>query len=230
MMQLESAGRAVTVYGENTAKNVIWMHTFSDEGAAAFAMLPPEMQAETTLVTIAMPDPDWNAQLSPWEAPALFKKEPPFAGNADTYLHILTDSMMPEILAQAGLSPQHNLIAGYSLAGLFALYALWNTDRFHGGASISGSLWYPGFSAYLREKAPERKPDFVYLSLGDRECRARNPLLASVQEKTEEIAALLRNAGIPAVFELNPGGHTNQAAERTGKALMRLILQYNSAS
>ena len=64
-MQLESAGRAVTVYGENTAKYVIWMHTFSDEGAAAFALLPPEMQAETALVTIAMPDPDWNAQLSP---------------------------------------------------------------------------------------------------------------------------------------------------------------------
>lgn len=35
-------------------------------------------------------------------------------------------------------------IAGYSLAGLFALYALYKTDVFTRVASMSGSLWFPG--------------------------------------------------------------------------------------
>ena len=35
-------------------------------------------------------------------------------------------------------------IAGYSLAGLFALYALYKTDAFTRVASMSGSLWFPG--------------------------------------------------------------------------------------
>lgn len=227
MKQLESCGRTVTVSGAEQAENVIWMHTFSDEAQAAFALLQPEMQARTAIAAVAMPDPDWNAMLSPWAAPALFKKEPPFAGNADTHLQILTDSIMPEITEQCGFAPKRHLIAGYSLAGLFALYALWKTDVFRGGASVSGSLWYPEFSAYLRENPPIRKPDAVYLSLGDRECKARNPVLAAVQEKTEETAAFLQNAGIRSIFELNPGGHTNQAAERTAKALIWLISQYN---
>lgn len=227
MKLTEAAGRQVKLYGNPAAETVIWMHTFSDEGEAAFAMLSPEMQAHAALAAIAMPNPEWNALLSPWEAPALFKKEPPFAGKADTYLHILTDSIMPETAAQNGLSPRRNLIAGYSLAGLFALYALYRTDRFSGAASISGSLWYPGFSSYLREKSPIRKPDAVYLSLGDRECRTRNPLLASVQTQTEEIAALFQASGIRTEYRLNPGGHTNQAAERTAKALVWLIQSYN---
>ena len=84
MKQLESCGRTVRVFGAEQAETVIWMHTFSDEAQAAFALLPPEMQARTAIAAVAMPDPDWNAMLSPWAAPALFKKEPPFAGNADT--------------------------------------------------------------------------------------------------------------------------------------------------
>lgn len=42
-------------------------------------------------------------------------------------------------------------ICGYSLGGLFALYAFVNDERFDACASISGSLWYQGWMGYLRE-------------------------------------------------------------------------------
>ena len=47
------------------------------------------------------------------------------------------------------------VIAGYSLAGLFALWAAWNSGYFRRVASVSGSLWYPGFTDYIRNNEPK---------------------------------------------------------------------------
>ena len=222
---MRSGGKEIAVFGDPAAKTVIWMHCFSDEGERAYALLPADIRQGAALVTVRLSETEWNASLSPWAAPALFKGEP-FAGGAEAWLQTLTGSVMPEVIAQNGLSPERHLIAGYSLAGLFALWALYHTDRFSAAASISGSLWYPDFAEFIRTHQPVRQPEHVYLSLGDRESRARNPVLASVEKNTAAISSCFKESDVHFVYELNPGGHTNHAEERTARALDWLIRQY----
>ena len=110
-------------------------------------------------------------------------------------------------------------IAGYSLAGLFALYSLFRTDAFSRCASVSGSLWYPGFSSFAAQHEMMVSPQCIYFSLGDRECRTRNPVLGTVQSETENIVSLIQGKGIPAVFRLNEGGHLDNPALRMADGL-----------
>lgn len=56
-------------------------------------------------------------------------------------------------------------ITGYSLAGLFAVYAIYRTDVFSGGC-MSGSVWFPGFKEYIFSRELKRRPDCIYFSLG----------------------------------------------------------------
>lgn len=69
----------------------------------------------------ALYDLDWNADLSPWRAKAVFRGQEDFAGNADAYLKKLVDCVIAE--AEAGQTIRRRMIAGYSMAGLFAMYA-----------------------------------------------------------------------------------------------------------
>jgi predicted alpha/beta superfamily hydrolase len=43
------------------------------------------------------------------------------------------------------------IIGGYSLAGLFALWASTRTDLFFGVAAASPSVWFPGFIDYMAD-------------------------------------------------------------------------------
>ena len=67
---------------------------------------------------------------------------------------------------------------GYSLAGLFSLWAAYQTDVFSGIAAASPSVWFPGFIEYMKEH--EIKSETVYLSLGDREEKTRNSVMSQV--------------------------------------------------
>ena len=122
---------------------------------------------------------------------------------------------MPEAEKELPGPPAWRGIAGYSLAGLFALYAIYRTDVFSRAGCMSGSLWFPGFKEYIFSREPKRRPDRIYFSLGDREAKTRNPILKTVQENTEAIHALFQGQGIDTVFQLNPGNHFVQGIECT---------------
>ena len=109
-------------------------------------------------------------------------------------------------------------------AGLFALYALYGTDVFSRAASVSGSLWFPGFREYVFSHEPKRRPDRVYFSVGDRESRTKNPVLQTVQENTEAICGYYREMGICTTFRLNPGGHHERPAQRTAAGIQWLSI------
>ena len=109
------------------------------------------------------------------------------------------------------------MIAGYSLAGLFALWSSAVSDRFDACAAVSGSFWYDGFADWFRERTPFAR--YFYLSVGDKEKNARNPRMARVEEAGESILEGLREKGIPAVFEKNPGGHFRDVAERMARGI-----------
>ena len=65
----------------------------------------------------------------------------------------------------------------------------------------------------------KRIPDRLYLSLGDQECRTRNPYLKTVQERTEAIHAFCRQKGIETVYQLNPGNHFQNGIQRTAAGI-----------
>ncbi|MBQ9880134.1 MAG: esterase [Clostridia bacterium] len=156
---------------------------------------------------IAVKVGDWNRDLSPWEAPPVFGKEP-FGGKAEDTL--------AEILALCADKSKAYLIGGYSLAGLFALWAAYRTDAFAGVAAASPSMWFPGFTDYMRSN--EIKCRGVYLSLGDKEEKARNPVTATVGDRIREAYGLLKERGVSCVLEWNEGNHFRDADMRTAKA------------
>ena len=192
---------------------VIYLNTFLDEGqkvyeAAQAAGCPP-----FTLVAIS--DLEWNHDMVPWDGPSAFKNAEPCTGGADDYLRLLTEEIIPT--AEKGIAgvPCWRGIAGYSLAGLFALYAIYQTDLFSRVGSISGSLWFPGMKEYIFSHEPTCWPGCMYFSLGDKESKTRNQVLRNVRQNTDEIHAFYRGKGIDTTFQLNPGNHYNQAVERT---------------
>lgn len=154
---------------------------------------------------------DWNRDLSPWPAQRVFSRGQDFAGRADDFLK--------EIMPLAEKAEQPLIIAGYSLAGLFALYASAREELFAGCASVSGSLWYPGFSDWLKEHPVHARA--VYLSLGDREKNTSSPLMKTVEERTEEISRMI-SCYADTVFEMNPGGHFQDPERRLEKGIARL--------
>ena len=96
---------------------------------------------------------DWNRELSPWPADPVMKKTEPFGGQSDLFLKAILIEGLPAVLQEYELQPEWTGIAGYSLAGLFALYSMYQTDRFDRYVSASGSMWYPGFVDYCKTHA-----------------------------------------------------------------------------
>ncbi len=150
---------------------------------------------------------NWNNDLSPWKTLPIFGREG-FGGGADAFLM--------ELLALTEEPEKTYIIGGYSLAGLFALYAAYKTERFSGVAAASPSMWFPGFTDYMRAHEPSRGA--VYLSLGDREEKARNHVMAAVGERIREAHALLEEGNVGCTLEWNEGGHFKDADRRTAKA------------
>ncbi|MGI6110541.1 MAG: alpha/beta hydrolase [Eubacteriaceae bacterium] len=160
----------------------------------------------------------WNEELSPWAHAPVVTKEDHFTGEADQYIRVLTEQIIPFAEQQIG-SPSSLIIAGYSMGGLLALYAPYITGVFSAAVSASGSVWYPDFVSYARNHQFIKDPDAIYLSLGDRESRTRNQYLKQTEHCMEELCAIYREQGIRSVFELNPGNHYKDAALRLAKGI-----------
>ncbi len=215
-------GKTVSVFLANEpASPVIYLNTVSNEGQQIFEAAQAANRSPFTLVTIS--NLDWNRDMAPWDSPAAFKKGEPFTSGADDYLRLLVEEIISRAEKELPVPPAWRGIAGYSLAGLFALYAIYQTDVFSRVGCMSGSLWFPGFKEYVLSHEPKRWPDCIYFSLGDKEAKTRNPVLKTVQEKTEEIQTFYQNKGIDTVFQLNPGNHFVQGIERTVAGIQWLL-------
>ena len=200
---------------------IIYLNTYSNEGQKVYEAAQAAGYLPFTLVAIS--DLGWNHDMAPWDSPAAFKNGEPFTGGADGYLRLLVEEIIPEAEKELVGPPAWRGIAGYSLAGLFALYAIYRTDVFSRVGCTSGSLWFPGFKEYIFSHEPKRRSDCIYFSLGDREAKTRNPVLKTVQENTEEIQAFYQSKGIDTVFQLNPGNHFVQGIERTIAGIQWLL-------
>ena len=165
---------------------------------------------------------NWNHDMTPWYCPPTSQKDAPFTGGAEDYLRLLLNEILPEGLKRVSGTPAHISIAGYSLAGLFALYALYQTDAFDRAASMSGSLWFPGFKEYVLSHDIKKKPEKLYISLGDKESKTRNIYLREVQENTEIIVEHYKSNELDVTFEMNPGNHFKDVAIRSAKGILAI--------
>ena len=204
-----------------TKSSSSYLNTFSQEYQKIFENAQASGCLPFTLVAIS--DLDWNHDMVPWDSPPAFKNAEPCTGGADDYLRLLTEEIISTAEKEIGGVPCWRGIAGYSLAGLFALYAIYRTALFSRVGSMSGSLWFLGMKEYLFSHEPKRQPDHIYFSLGDKENKTRNPILRSVRQNTEEIQAFYQDKGIDTVFQLNPGNHYDHAAERTAAGIAWLL-------
>ena len=165
------------------------------------------------------PVADWNRDLSPWPAEKVFKGGEDFGGGGDAVLEKLERTVLPAMREALDAPEAPVYLAGYSLAGLLAVYALFRLPGLAGAVCCSGSLWFPGFREYAEAHPLAGKPERVYLSLGDKEKRSRNPVLGRVEDCTLAFRDLLRARGTDCTFVLNPGNHFQEPDKRMAQGI-----------
>lgn len=208
-------------YGNKNSKNIIIQP--SDEHDLSL------MESETEeikrilknddFLLLAYPINDWNTELSPWKAPAVFGKED-FSDGADETLQ--------KIIYELGEidSEKKYFLAGYSLAGLFSLWASFNTDIFSGIIAASPSMWFPDFVDYTKEN--KILTPLVYLSLGKKEEKARNPVMSRVGDCIREEYKILKDKGVDTILEWNEGNHFVDSDRRLAKGIAYVLSSHTN--
>ena len=191
----------------------------------------------------------WEENFSPWCAPRVFAKGPNFGDGAQKTLDTLINHVIPWTESELTDPPTYRVLVGYSLAGLFSLWAGVSqqvargcqpddvssqpgaphvdapTPTFQRIGAVSGSFWFPGLLDYVDQQLRGGAVclTHAYLSLGDREARTPNPQIMHVRENAELLASRLESAGITSKFELNRGNHFQNVEGRMQKALDWLV-------
>ena len=165
----------------------------------------------------------WNQELSPWPVDTVVSKDDNFSGGAPQWLPLLTDEVVPQVERLLDAPPTWRMLAGYSLAGLFAVWTAYWCDLFTRILSASGSMWYPGWLEYAKEHETVAPLQGIYLSVGDKESTSRNAVLQTVGDRTSQLAHMLASRGVNAKFELNPGNHFKNPPLRVAKGIKFLL-------
>lgn len=177
----------------------------------------------------------WEENFSPWCAPRVFAKGPNFGDGAQKTLDTLINQVIPWAESELTDPPTYRVLVGYSLAGLFSLWAGVSQPgaphvdapaaTFQRIGAVSGSFWFPGLLDYVDQQLSGGAVGLThaYLSLGDREARTPNPQIMHVRENAELLASRLESAGITSMFELNRGNHFQNVEGRMQKALDWLV-------
>lgn len=215
-------GKSATMYlGKQKESPLILLNNYSGDGESVVRAMREINTPDCNLLVVG--DLNWDHDMTPWYCPPLSKNDTPCTGGADEYLDLLLTEILPKAKELIDGTPSFIGIAGYSLAGLFALYASYQCDAFDRVASMSGSLWFPDFKEYALTHEMRKRPAKLYLSLGDREAHTRNSVLMTVQRNTEELAEHYRSLGLDVTWELNPGNHFKDAALRSAKGIKAIL-------
>ena len=169
-------------------------------------------QGKADFQLIAVKVDNWNQDLSPWEASAVFGREG-FGDGAGELLQFL--------LGQCVDRRKTYYIGGYSLAGLFSLWAAYQTDIFAGVAAVSPSVWFPKFVDFVHNN--KILTNRVYLSLGDKEAKTRNQILSQVANDIYDVYCSLRDHRLSSILVWNEGSHFKEPALRMAKGFAWLM-------
>ena len=215
--QVQIGDRPCRIYGEAHAEYLLLQMTGEHELQSMDSEVAAIAQgAAHPFLFAAVPVESWNDELSPWKAPAVWGKQG-FGGNAADTLRFLTKQVIPTLKQRFHLPENVKIIlGGYSLAGLFALWASTQTDLFYGVAAASPSVWFPGWMEFEQQHPIQAQR--VYLSLGDKEERTKNTVMAAVGDNIRTLHSRLTARDADCTLEWNSGGHFKDADLRTAKA------------
>lgn len=164
---------------------------------------------------------NWNDELSPWKAKQAFGDEL-FGDGAESTLQFITDKLIMSL--QEYVNPDTKIIlGGYSLAGLFSLWSAYQTDIFSAVAACSPSVWLENWINFAKENTPLTSN--IYLSIGNKEHKTRNPMLRNVKNNIDEQYEILHDSEINTVLEINSGNHFQDNTERLVKGFLWCIEQ-----
>lgn len=225
--ELKLYNKNITIYYSNTIKKapVIILNSYDENTLEIFNKVKELTDKEFIFISIS--NINWNSEMSPWYMDKLYKNEDNYSGNADEYLNILAKNIIPEIeefiKKELKINISYYAIAGYSLAGLFAIYSLYKTDMFKRVICCSGSLWYPNFINFIKEHELVSNPDKIYFSLGNKESNTKNEMLATVEDNTKLIVNYFSDKGIETIYEVNEGNHFQNVSLRIVKAIVWIL-------
>lgn len=178
-------------------------------------------KADEGILLVAFQAENWNDELSPWAMAAVFGKEG-FGGFAGETLLFLEKKLLPQVREKYRLDDNIRIIlGGYSLAGLFSLWSGYQTKTFDAIAAASPSVWFDSWVQYAGEHKP--MTDIIYLSLGDREEKAKNQIMRRVGDSIRTQAEILKEQNIMSTLEWNAGGHFQDSGKRTAKGFLWCI-------
>ncbi len=130
---------------------------------------------QVPFVMAALAINDWEAKLTPWHDPKLSTRKE-VGDHVFETLDYITGHLMPYLFMQYGKLPV--VLGGYSLAGLFARWAVCKEECFDAVAAASPSLWIVAWQGF--SDAHDVYARYVYLSLGDSEEITKNKAIAQV--------------------------------------------------
>ena len=221
MKEREISGRKCFIYDRGSSD----VFLIEPIGSHSLEMIDAEVDLIEELsggkgFTAVMILTDWNQDLPPWAAEPVMRGDDAFGSGAPDTLQFITEQLIPE-LATGG--EQKVYLGGYSLAGLFALWAAYQTDLFDGVAAASPSVWYPDWPAFA--EANEVQVSRVYLSLGKKEEKTRHPLMRTVGDNIRKQHDLLSASHKcrEVILEMNPGNHFVAADLRMAKGFAWLM-------
>ena len=213
---MQIRNRPCRIYGEAHAEYLLLQMTGEHELQSMDDEVAAIAQSNRKYLFAAVPVENWNDALSPWEAPAVWGKQG-FGGKAGDTLRFLTEQVVPTLKQQFNLPENVKIIlGGYSLAGLFALWASTQTNLFYGIAAASPSVWFPGWMEFEQQRPIQTQ--HIYLSLGDKEEHTKNAVMAVVGDNIRTLHSQLIARGADCTLEWNSGGHFKDADLRTAKA------------
>lgn len=169
--------------------------------------------ANSSFVLTAFEITDWNSELSPWNAPPVFG-DYPFGNDAGETLDYIENSLVHELKDKLNTDIPI-IVGGYSLAGLFSLWAAYTSNHFNSVAAVSPSVWFPDWLDFIDTNSPRAKS--VYLSLGKKEEKTRNRTMAAVGDNIRRQYEILINKGINCTLEWNEGNHFTEPEIRMAK-------------
>lgn len=146
----------------------------------------------------------WEENFSPWCAPRVFAKGPNFGDDAQKTLDTLINQVIPWAESELTESPAYRVLVGYSLAGLFSLWAGvtqagapqqvargYQPDdapsqpgaphvdapvaTFQRIGAVSGSFWFPGLLDYVDQQLNEGAVGLTHAYLSLGDREARTP-------------------------------------------------------
>ena len=146
----------------------------------------------------------WEENFSPWCAPRVFAKGPNFGDGAQKTLDTLINHVIPWTESELTDPPAYRMLVGYSLAGLFSLWAgvtqagvspqvargmspqvscgcqpgagvSPQVATFQRIGAVSGSFWFPGLLDYVDQQLSGGVVDLTHAYLSLGDREARTP-------------------------------------------------------